>query len=99
MENETKITTVSSVAKKLLSILLAIIMLFSITASIDLSAYAETSGDYEYWLHDDETIGISKYLGSASDLVVPSTINGKKVTSIDFAFPGNTKLVLNCQIV
>ena len=93
MENETKITTVSSVAKKLLSILLAIIMLFSITASIDLSAYAETSGDYEYWLHDDETIGISKYLGSASDLVVPSTINGKKVTSIDFAFPGNTKLV------
>ena len=45
MENktQTKITTVSSAAKKLLSILLAIIMLCSITVGIDLSAYAATA--------------------------------------------------------
>ena len=74
-------------AKKVLSLLLAVAMLFSITAGIELSAYAATSGDYEYEILDDGTVEITLYSGSASELTIPAAINGKKVTSIgEYAF-------------
>lgn len=47
-----------------------------------ISASAETYGDYEYKILDDGTVEITKYSGTDEKVVVPSTINGKKVTSI-----------------
>lgn len=46
------------------------------------SASAETYGDYEYKILDNGTVEITKYTGTDEKVVVPSTINGKKVTSI-----------------
>lgn len=46
------------------------------------SASAETYGDYEYKILDNGTVEITKYTGTDEKVVIPSTINGKKVTSI-----------------
>lgn len=45
--------------KKALSAILSIVMLFSLAVGIDFSAYAETSGDYEYEILDDGTVEIN----------------------------------------
>ena len=75
--------------KKVLSLLLAATMLFSITAGIELSAYAATSVDYEYEILDDGTVEITEYSGFAKNLAIPGTIAGKTVSSIgDLAFSG-----------
>ncbi|MGN1420393.1 MAG: leucine-rich repeat domain-containing protein [Eubacterium sp.] len=68
--------------KKTLSILLSFAMLLSITAGLDMSAYASISGDFEYELMDDGTAEITDYTGSATDLTIPSTLDGFTVTSI-----------------
>ena len=81
--------------KKLLSLLFAVVMLFSITAGIDLSAYAATSGSYDYELLDDGTVEITAYNGFASNLTIPITIAGKTVSSIgDMAFSGCSMPIL-----
>ncbi len=67
--------------KKVLSLLLAVAMLFSITAGIELSAYADM-GAYEYSVLDDVTVEITFYSGSDLESDIPETINGKMVTSI-----------------
>ena len=55
--------------------------------------YAETEGDYEYTI-DSNTATITKYNGSATELIIPSTLGGKTVTAIGTsAFRGNTSLV------
>ena len=52
---------------------------------VTISASAEdalTYGDFNYKLLDNGTVEISKYNGSDEIVTIPSTINGKKVTSI-----------------
>ena len=79
--------------KKLLSVFLSVVMLLSITAGIDLSAYAETSGDFEYQLFNDGTAEITEYTGSATNLTIPSKIGRYTVTSIgEWAFDNCTSL-------
>lgn len=58
-------------------------------------AKADTYGDYEYTVNDDgKTVTITKYNGSATDLTVPYSINGKKVTVIgNYAFYWCSSLV------
>ena len=41
-----------------------------------------TYGDYQYTVNNDNTVTITKYIGSDTEAVIPSAINGKKVTSI-----------------
>lgn len=56
---------------------------FTITAS------AETSkNDFEYRVLNDDTIEITKYTGNGGNVVIPSTIDGKKVTGFFTAFSG-----------
>ena len=70
--------------KKVLSIILSLAMLLSITAGIDFSALAKISGDYEYSVRNDGTAEITKYKGSDSNVTIPSTLDGKTVTSIGY---------------
>ncbi len=78
--------------KKVLSFLLAVAMLFSITAGIELSAYASNE-NYIYETLDDGTIIITGYNGSESELNIPETIDGKTVTIIgDYAIYDCSKL-------
>ena len=61
--------------------------------NFSLSANAETSGDYEYDVLDDGTVEIMGYNGSATELKIPSEIDGKNVTSIgSWAFSGCVNL-------
>lgn len=47
-----------------------------------ISASAESYGDYEYTVLKDGTVEISKYNGKDTKVTIPSKINGKLVTSI-----------------
>ena len=66
-------------------------------AAIPETVYAdEVSGFWRYEVEDDNTITITGYTGAESHVTVPSTIAGKKVTSIndwDGVFEDNTKLL------
>ncbi len=46
-------------------------------------AGAETYGDFEYSVLDDGTVAITKYIGSAEKVDIPSKIDGKSVTKIE----------------
>ena len=44
---------------------------------------AAESGDYRYEVNDDgTTVTITRYIGSATTIIIPSTLDGKTVTSI-----------------
>ena len=77
--------------KRVLSSVLALALIFGSAAAIPktalphsacITAAAETSGDYDYKILSDGTAQITKYNGSGKTLVIPSTLGGKKVTSI-----------------
>ena len=53
-------------------------------ANVDVQAASDwlTYGDFEYVILDNGTIKIENYTGKDEKVVIPSTINGKKVTSI-----------------
>ncbi len=78
--------------KKVISLILSLVMIFSIIAGFNLTAIADdedvlTYGDYEYCIQEDDSLKITGYTGNQTTLNIPSTINGKKVTSIgDSAF-------------
>ena len=79
--------------KKVISLLMSLVMLLSITAGLNLTASAETDGDFSYYLNSDNTVTITEYTGSETNLDIPSTIAGKSVTSIgDSAFYNCTSL-------
>ncbi len=82
-------------SRKILSVLLAVIMVLSIVPTAGVVSFAATSGDYEYSVlsEDDKTCGITDYTGSATELTIPSAIDGYTVTSIAYgAFSGCTSL-------
>ncbi len=52
---------------------------------------AETYGDFEYTVADDNTVTVTKYTGTNAKVTIPEKINSKTVTAIgDSAFKGNT---------
>ena len=73
--------------KRILSIILALSLMFSLAAVTSITASAAEYGDYEYEILDDGTVEITGYNGSAETLKIPNEIDGKTVTSIgDYAF-------------
>ncbi len=55
--------------------------------AVTASAETLTNGNYEYTLLNNGTVEITKYVGSAAKLTIPSNIGGKAVTIIgDGAF-------------
>ncbi|MGN0469434.1 MAG: leucine-rich repeat protein, partial [Acutalibacteraceae bacterium] len=52
------------------------------------TAEAPTS-DFEYYTQTDGTVKITKYKGTAENVVIPSKINGADVTVIELVFHGN----------
>lgn len=90
--------------KKLTSVCLAVIMILSVltiapftvgAAETDSESVGDTntSGDFEYKVLDDGTAEITGYNGSATELEIPSTLDGYTVTSIGgYAFENCTSL-------
>ena len=72
---------------KLKKWLLGLITFAAMAVICAVCAGAETYGDYEYYVRDDGTVEITKYIGSAEKVDIPEKIDGKSVTSIgDEAF-------------
>ena len=68
-----------------LSALVAVLCIVAILAPFaGLTAFAQTSGDFEYRVlsETDKTCEITRYTGSATNLTIPSKLNGYTVTSI-----------------
>jgi len=88
--------------KKIISLFLAVIMMISIFAFAPISANAtqtDTSnflvcGDYLYSVLSDGTAESVDYKGDANTLIIPSTLDEYKVSSIgDYAFWGCSSLI------
>ncbi|MBU7006031.1 leucine-rich repeat protein [Phosphitispora fastidiosa] len=79
--------------KQFLSTIMIIVMLCSMITIFPIDAYA-LEEDWEYVLHDgDTTVAITGYTGIETEIVIPSTIEGKPVTRIDSdAFLNNTEI-------
>ena len=71
-----------TLGRRTISIIMSVIMVLSCFAGMTFSVGAETSGDYEYEVLDDGTVSITEYNGSDTDVIIPSEIDGKKVTEI-----------------
>lgn len=71
--------------KKQFIILLVIIL----TLSFNLTGYAETDGDYEYQIINNDEAKITKYLGEEKEITIPDKLGGCKVIEIgEIAFWG-----------
>ena len=81
--------------KQVISTLLAMIMLLTMLPFTEITAFAATSGDYEYSVlsEKERTCEITKYIGEEPYIVIPSTLDGYTVMSIgDYAFGRCTSL-------
>lgn len=59
-----------------------------------------TYGDYNYTVLTDGTVEITKYIGDDVDVVIPSKIKGKKVTSIGaWAFEEENPIKVHPNII
>lgn len=70
--------------KKFLSVILALMMVLTAMPLTALPAFAVTSGDFEYEVlsEEDKTCEIIDYTGSATELAIPSALDGYTVTGI-----------------
>ena len=80
---------------KILSLLLAVVILISTVFSVTAFAAAEdgTYKNFKYTVTDENSAVISKYTGNEASVEIPESINGYPVTEIgDSAFKGNFSL-------
>lgn len=74
--------------KKILSLTLVLTLMLSMLSMASFSAdeYSPEddiiSGEYNYEFLEDGTIGINRYLGTADEVIIPSEIDGYKVTAL-----------------
>ena len=73
--------------KKFLSLLLSFVMVISVLYGLNITAIAEVYGDFGYSFDYSpfgrlNTVSINAYYGNETDLVIPSSINGRNVTKI-----------------
>ena len=68
--------------KKIASIMMILTLMISPVLGFPVESYAETYGDFEYIDLQMDMVQITNYTGNDTEVVIPSTINGKVVTSI-----------------
>ena len=70
--------------KNLLSVILSLVLIFSVINLGGITAFAENDiikdGDYEYRLLEDGTYELLSYEGTDTDLIIPSEFRGLPVT-------------------
>ncbi len=86
--------------KKIISCLLALSLIISVFAGLDLSGFVANaaevyeSGDYEYIVNFRNEVIIKSYMGNDRDVTIPSEINGMPVIKIDnYSFNGQSRLI------
>ena len=76
--------------KKLISLVMSLVLLVCIFTAKSVSAY--NNEEYKYELLNDGSIMITEYLGNDSEVNIPSKIDGKNVTAIEFNGRAYTKI-------
>ena len=83
--------------RKWMAVLLSLV-LFIAAVPVNIASFAasaETSGDFEYIVHEDNTVTITNYIGAGGDVEIPSQIDGHTVDSIDmFTFATSVSMTL-----
>ena len=72
--------------KRLIAIILVLAVAMGVLASFVGCSEADeskTSGDWKYLEKEDGTVSLVSYIGSSANVVVPATIEGKTVSSIE----------------
>lgn len=89
-----------TLCKKSISLLLALLLVLSAIPLGGLTAFAATSGDFEYNVlsEEDKTCEITKYTGSASELNIPSVLSGYQVKEIGRAAFENCASLISVNI-
>lgn len=64
--------------------------------AVTYSSEEKTWGDYDYQILDDGTVEIMHYKGYDTNLVIPSEVDGKKVTSIGYLY--SNKDIISVEI-
>lgn len=82
--------------KKVISIFLSVVMLFSAFSSFAFTAnasdknyeyrvdYTSSDGEFLYYIKEDDTVVIKKYLGNNEEVIVPESLNGCPVSELYF---------------
>jgi hypothetical protein len=68
--------------KKILICLGAVVALFAIISVVNFASGIRKEGDYKYKIQSDGTVEIKKYLGSETEIDIPSELGGRTVTKI-----------------
>lgn len=69
-------------ARKTIFMCIAVVILLGLFGCFRITAHAETSGVYEYYTLNDNTVQISGYSGSDANVTIPSKLAGRTVTGI-----------------
>ena len=79
--------------RKILNILVVLAIICTILPVSSVGVVALSSGDFLYKILMDNTVEITEYNGTATELVIPNELDGYKVSSIGYrAFNGNETL-------
>ena len=76
-------------SKRIISLVLSILMIVTSLPLMAVNSFAKTSGDFEYDKFGPNTIEISAYTGTATEVVFPSELDGYKVEMISRTFKSN----------
>ena len=79
-------------SKRSLYFLLAALCFVAALVWLSIPSHAKTSGNYQYEFQEDGTVEITKYTGKETDVKIPATIEGKKVTKIGGNVYGDEKI-------
>ncbi|MBE6794002.1 MAG: leucine-rich repeat domain-containing protein [Ruminococcaceae bacterium] len=69
-------------SKRIFCIIFSLVFVISAMITVSAEDTTQTSGDFSYTVLDDGTVGITGYNGNDTDVVIPSEIDGKTVSSI-----------------
>ena len=85
--------------KRILSVMLAILMVMSVFSGLEISTFASdgfmpstsqsgtySSDDFDYYITESGTITIFGYTGDETDVVIPESIGGYSVTSLSSTY-------------
>ncbi|MBQ7504846.1 MAG: leucine-rich repeat domain-containing protein [Ruminococcus sp.] len=86
------------VIKKPISMLLTLLLMLSVVAVAPITAGALTDGDYEYTVDSNDKATITKYNGTATNVVIPDTLDGYPVTELGNAAFARCSTITNISI-
>ncbi len=94
--------------KKLLAVVMAACMIFGTAAALPQAFFSDTyitasaeyfeSSDFGYYVQEDSTLTVARYIGNGGDVKIPKTVQGKTVTNMQSGVFYNNDTVTSITI-